>query len=37
MGNMQRVVNAYIASKDEPDPAEIAAGKEGLWRSRAAP
>jgi glutathione S-transferase len=33
MGNMQRVVNAYIASKDEPDPAEIAAGKEGLLRA----
>jgi len=32
MGNMQRVVNAYIASKENPDPAEVATGKEGLLR-----
>ncbi|RIA36843.1 glutathione S-transferase [Hephaestia caeni] len=32
MANMQRVVNAYIANGDNPDPAEVAAGKEGLLR-----
>ena len=33
MGHMQRVVNAYIANGDNPDPAEVAAGKEGLSRA----
>src|SRR3546814_7513370 len=28
MANMQRVVNAYIARSDSPDPVEVAAGKE---------
>lgn len=32
MGSMQRVVNAYIANEETPDPAEIAAGKDGLLR-----
>ena len=32
MASMQRVVNAHIADKDDPDPAEVAAGKEGLLR-----
>ncbi len=32
MGSMQRVVNAYIANKETPDPEEIAAGKDGLLR-----
>src|SRR3546814_8822571 len=33
MANMQRVVNAYIARSDSPDPVEVAAGKEGLLRA----
>jgi glutathione S-transferase len=33
MSNVQRVVNAYIASAEAPDPAEVAAGKEGLLRA----
>lgn len=33
MGNMQRVVNAYLADAEHPDPAEIAAGKDGLTRA----
>lgn len=33
MANMQRVVAAFIANKDAPDPTEIAAGKEGLLRA----
>lgn len=32
MASMQRVVNAYLVNKEAPDPAEIAAGKEGLLR-----
>ena len=32
MASMQRVVNAYIANKDDPDSAEIEAGREGLRR-----
>src|SRR3546814_16730803 len=33
MANMQRVVDAYIARSDSPDPVEVAAGKEGLLRA----
>jgi len=33
MANMQRVVNAYLASRDNPDPQEIKAGREGLSRA----
>ena len=33
MTNMQRVVNAYLASRDNPDPQEIKAGREGLSRA----
>ncbi len=33
MSNMQRVVAAYIADGESPDPAEVAAGKEGLQRA----
>jgi glutathione S-transferase len=33
MANMQRVVNAYLASRDNPDPQEIKAGREGLLRA----
>ncbi|MFA7596798.1 MAG: glutathione S-transferase family protein [Novosphingobium sp.] len=33
MGNMQRVVNAYLADANNPDPAEVAAGKDGLNRT----
>jgi len=32
MASMQRVVNAFLANKDTPDAAEIAAGKDGLLR-----
>jgi glutathione S-transferase len=35
MANMQRVVAAYIADADKPDPAEIDAGKAGLRRAYA--
>ena len=35
MANLQRVVNAYIANMDSPDPAEVAAGKDGLRRAYA--
>jgi glutathione S-transferase len=30
MANVQRVVGAYIANMESPDPAEIAGGKDGL-------
>lgn len=33
MGNLQRVVGAYIANMESPDPAEVAGGKEGLLRA----
>ena len=33
MANLQRVVGAYIANMDHPDPAEVAAGKDGLLRA----
>jgi len=33
MGNMQRVVNAYLADAANPDPAETEAGKAGLRRA----
>src|SRR3546814_17291125 len=33
VSNMRRVVNAYIARSDSPDPVEVAAGKEGLLRA----
>lgn len=33
MGSAQRVVNAYIADKENPDPGEVAAGKQGLLRA----
>ena len=33
MGNLQRVVGAYIANMENPDPAEVAGGKEGLLRA----
>ena len=33
MANMQRVVNAYLASRDNPDPQEINVGREGLSRA----
>lgn len=32
MASMQRVVNAYIVDGSNPDPAEVAAGREGLLR-----
>ncbi|MBA2770406.1 MAG: glutathione S-transferase family protein [Sphingomonas sp.] len=35
MANLQRVVAAYIADKDHPDPKEVEAGKEGLRRAYA--
>lgn len=33
MGNMQRVVSAYIASGDNPDQAEVDGGRDGLLRT----
>ncbi len=33
MANVQRVVGAYIPNVENPDPAEIAGGKEGLSRA----
>jgi glutathione S-transferase len=33
MANLQRVVNAYIANMENPDPGEVAAGKEALLRA----
>ena len=33
MGSGQRVVNAYIAAPDHPDPTEVQAGKDGLLRA----
>jgi len=33
MANMNRVVVAYIVNGEAPDPAEVAAGKEGLLRA----
>lgn len=33
MGNMQRVVNAYIADSDRPDPAEVADARDKLLRA----
>jgi hypothetical protein len=35
MGNMQRVVNAYvnIGDRENPDPGELAAAREGLLRA----
>ena len=33
MGSMQRIVDAHIASPEQPDPAEIAKGKDGLGRA----
>ena len=33
MANVQRVVGAYIADMEDPDPAEASAGKSGLLRS----
>lgn len=33
MSSMQRVVNAYIADRENPDPAEVAGGKESLLRA----
>jgi len=33
MANMNRVVVAYIANREAPDPAEVTAGKEGLLRA----
>ena len=35
MGNLQRVVAAYIANKNHPDPGEVDAGKAGLKRAYA--
>lgn len=32
MASMQRVVDACIADRENPDPAQVAAGKEGLRR-----
>lgn len=32
MASMQRVVNAYIANGENPDPGEVAGGKESLLR-----
>ena len=33
MANVQRVVGAYIANMERPDPAEVAGGKDGLLRA----
>ncbi len=33
MANVQRVVGAYIADMEDPDPAEVSAGKSGLLRA----
>jgi glutathione S-transferase len=33
MANLQRVVSAYIANAENPDPAEVAAGNDGLLRA----
>ena len=33
MGSGQLVVNAYIASRENPDPAQVAAGKQSLARA----
>jgi len=33
MTNMQRVVNAYLANRDNPDPDEVKGGREGLSRA----
>lgn len=33
MTNMQRVVNAYLANRDNPDPDEVKGGREGLSRT----
>ena len=33
IGNLQRVVSAYIADMANPDPAEVSAGKQGLRRA----
>ena len=33
MASMQRVVNAYIADRENPDPAEVSGGKEALLRA----
>lgn len=35
MGSGQKVVNAYIADAEAPDPAQVAAGKAGLARAYA--
>ncbi len=35
MTNVQRVVGAYIANMESPDPAELTAGKDGLRRAYA--
>jgi glutathione S-transferase len=33
MANLQRVVGAYIANMERPDPSEVAGGKDGLLRA----
>lgn len=33
MSNLQRVVSAYIADKDNPNPADVTAGMQGLLRA----
>lgn len=33
MTNLQRVVNAYIANAEAPDPAEVEGGKQGLLQA----
>ena len=33
MGNLQRVVNAYLVNCQTPDPLEVEAGKAGLLRA----
>lgn len=33
MGNAQRVVNAHLRNREEPDPIEIEGGKSGLLRA----
>lgn len=35
MANMQRVVSAYIVNMENPDPVEVAAGKDALRRAYA--
>lgn len=33
MANMQRIVSAYLKNRSAPDPAELAAGRDGLLRA----